>query len=80
MSARIWREKVPFPRGNRADRVVFLDRPKRVVVSVETGWNDIEKAEMMVKSTFEVVKFLVGATVCNVSSENDGMHLEPLVY
>jgi len=79
MSAQRWREKVSLPPGNKADGVVFLDRPKRVVVSVATGWNDIEKAEMIIKSTFEVVKFLVGATVCNVSSENDGMHFESLV-
>ena len=59
--------------------VVFLDRPKRVVVSVETGWNDVEKAELTVKSTFEMVKFLVGATVCNVLSENDGMDFESSV-
>ena len=59
--------------------IVFLDRPKRVVVSVATGWNNIERAEMMVKSSLETVKFLVGATLCNVLSGSDGMSIRSLI-
>lgn len=44
-----------------------------MVVTVGTGWNDIETAEITLKSSLEMVKFLVGATVCTASSHNDGM-------
>jgi hypothetical protein len=48
--------------------LVRLDRPKSVVVNVGTGWNDIVKGRVVIRSSMENVKFLMEKTVCRLST------------
>jgi len=51
--------------------VVYLDRPKRVLVTVFTGWSEIVRGELEVKSVGANVKFDYTNVVGRFSS--DGM-------
>ena len=48
--------------------LVRLDRPKSVVVNVGTGWNDIIKGLVVIKSSMENVRFLMEKTACRISA------------
>ena len=56
----------------RTDYLVYVDRPKRIVINIATGWNDITKGEIVVHSQAEDVKFLLS---CHVSQYDDGIPL-----
>ena len=47
--------------------IVRLDRPKNIVVNVGTGWNDIIKGQVVIKSSMENIKFLMEKTSCSLS-------------
>ena len=47
--------------------LVRLDRPKKIVLNVGTGWNDIVKGRVVIRSSMEDVKFLVEKTSCHLS-------------
>lgn len=50
--------------------VVHLDRPKRFVVTVCTGWNEIVAGEVVVKSGVGNVRIHLADTTCEVSPSN----------
>ena len=56
---------------------VYLDRPKRVLVTVHTGWNEIIEGNLVVKSIIGNIRFDLGDTICDVS-RHDGRRPELL--
>jgi len=53
---------------------VYLDRPKRVLVTVHTGWNEIIEGSLVVKSIVGNIRFDLGDAICDVS-RHDGSRL-----
>ena len=50
-----------------------MDRPKRIVVNVETGWTDIVKGQILIKSSLENVKLLIEETSGRISCGDNGV-------
>ena len=55
--------------------IVYLDQPKNLVVTVGTGWNNIERGEVMVKSRNENVRFDLKHLSFQVSPYDNGTSL-----
>lgn len=62
--------------GVEEANLVYLDRPKRICVKVSTGWNDITKGEVMLKSEAEGVTFDLAEAFGQVYSGDNGMSFE----
>ena len=69
-----------FPHGEalqvsaRLDDVVYLDRSKKVVVCVETGWNEVSGGTVVVKSE-SGVKFDLDKALGRTSSDEGMLYL-----
>lgn len=53
--------------------IVYLDRSKKICVAVATGWNDIIRGEVIIKSETENVTFDFGEALGQVYSVGRGM-------
>jgi len=49
-----------------------LDLPKRVVVSINAGWNDLAQGQLSLKSVPSNVNFLTDETICYLASDDLG--------
>lgn len=52
--------------------VVYLDRPKRIVVSINAGWNGLARGQLSLKTIPNNVNFLVDETICHLASDDLG--------
>jgi hypothetical protein len=52
--------------------VVYLDQPKRIVVSINTGWNDLAQGQLSLKTIPNDVNFLADETICHLASDDLG--------
>jgi hypothetical protein len=53
--------------------VVYLDQPKRIVVSINAGWNDLARGQLSLKTIPNNVRFVTDETICHLASDDLGM-------
>jgi hypothetical protein len=58
--------------------LVYLDRPKRIVVFVQTGWNEIDRGEVAVASSSGGLTFDFAEMASEISTCDDGMPSDEL--